>query len=133
MQLFQPPSVTRYDVRFTLAGIPVRVHPLFWLMGIIFGIGTGNLILLLIWVAVVFVSILIHEMGHAFTMRHYGVSPEVILYLGGGLAVPRSEQSGRRWGRFELRTGEQILVSLAGPGAGFLLAALVMIGVVVTG
>ena len=32
MSLFQLPPPTRYDLRFTIAGIPVRVHPLFWLV-----------------------------------------------------------------------------------------------------
>jgi stage IV sporulation protein FB len=133
MVLFQPPSPTRYDLRFSLAGIPVRVHPLFWLMTILFGAGSGGLIQLLIWVAVVFVSILIHEMGHALTMRHYGLGAEVILYLGGGLAVPQTQSFGNRWNSVGITSTHRILISLAGPGAGFLLALLVIIVVIVLG
>jgi stage IV sporulation protein FB len=133
MPLFQPPSATRYDLRFTLLGIPVRVHPLFWIMALIFGAVSGDILQLLIWVAVVFVSILIHEMGHALTMRYYGQAAEVILYLGGGLAVARPDGLRRRWTTVDLTPGQHILISLAGPGAGFLLAALVMVVVVVLG
>jgi stage IV sporulation protein FB len=132
MALFQPPSPTRYDLRFTLLGIPVRVHPLFWLMAIIFGYVSGDLLQLLIWVVVVFVSILIHEMGHALTMRYYGLSAEVVLYLGGGLAVSRPDWRSRR-SSDQLTMIQHILVSLAGPVAGFILAVLVMIGVIVGG
>src|SRR5262249_20445826 len=67
-----------------------------------------------LWVAVVFASILIHELGHAFTQRFYGGHPRITLYSFGGLAYcddcDRSPRS-------------QILISLAGPAAGFLFAA----------
>jgi Zn-dependent protease len=102
-------------------------------MALIFGSVSGGLVQLLIWVAVVFVSILIHEMGHALTMRHYGHAAEVILYIGGGLAVPQPERFSGRWANLRLTTGQHILISLAGPGAGFLLAVLVMLLVVVLG
>src|SRR5262245_8750995 len=97
LALFQPPAPTRYDLRFAVVGIPVRVHPLFWVMALILGSVSADLVQLLVWVVVVFVSILIHEMGHALTMRYYGQPAEVILYIGGGLAVPQSETFGRRW------------------------------------
>jgi stage IV sporulation protein FB len=133
MGLFQPPATTRFDLQFSLLGVPVRVHPLFWLMAVIFGYGNGDLTQLVIWVAVVFVSILIHEMGHALMFRRFGQAAEVVLYIGGGLAVPRSEWVGRRRTNVELTTGERIAVSLAGPGAGFAFAILVMMVVVVLG
>ncbi len=132
MMLFQAPAPTRYDLRFTLADIPVRVHPLFWLMALLFGAISRDMVQLLIWVAVVFVSILIHEMGHALTMRYYGQAAEVVLYLGGGLAVPVSDRYGSRW-TSRLTMGQRILISLAGPGAGFTLALFVMIVVITLG
>jgi Zn-dependent protease len=77
-----------------------------------------------LWVAVVFVSILVHELGHAFLQRHFGGHPWITLYGLGGLAMcddcDRSPRS-------------QILISLAGPAAGFLLAALVVALLAVTG
>ena len=36
-------SPTPYDLKFTLFGIPVRVHPFFWLFSAIMGWGSGNL------------------------------------------------------------------------------------------
>ena len=133
MVLFQPPAPTRFDLRFTLAGVPIRVHPLFWVMALIFGASAGSFIGIVTWVAVVFVSIVAHEMGHALTMRYYGISPEVVLYLGGGLAFPSSEQYNNRWSRGWYSLRQRILISLAGPCAGFLLAALVILVVVLLG
>ncbi|MCB8943955.1 MAG: hypothetical protein H6658_09385 [Ardenticatenaceae bacterium] len=130
MPFFQAPPPTRYDLNFTLAGIPVRVHPLFWLIVLIFGINASTLIGIIIWVVVVFVSILIHEIGHSLAMRMYGIDSFIVLHGFGGLAIPRSA----RWGgRSSDETTEQIIISLAGPIAGFLLAALVIALVILLG
>lgn len=128
MTLFQEPGHTRFDLRFKLFSIPVRVHPLFWLMGLFFGGLSGNLLSAIIWTLVVFVSILVHELGHALTMQFFGQPARVVLYLGGGLAIPDS------WGNGSaLTTNEQIVMLLAGPGAGFLLAGLTLGGVLLMG
>lgn len=108
------PQRTPYDLRFRLLGFPVRVHPLFWLLAVLLGASTLDLGLqfLAIWIGVVFVSILIHELGHAILFRLFGADADIILYSFGGLAVPTMAISGR-WRR--------ILISLAGPFAGFVL------------
>ncbi len=133
MALFAPPQPTRYDLRFTVAGIPVRVHPLFWLMAVLFGASTNNLIYLLVWVAVVFVSIVVHELGHAFVFRLYGQRSQVVLHVAGGLTVPEPSRWGNSSANVSLRPGQEVLVSLGGPFAGFLLAGLVMLVVVAVG
>jgi len=133
MLLFQTPPPTRYDLRFTLAGFPVRVHPLFWLIALLLGSGSGDPLQILIWVVVVFVSILIHELGHALAFRRYGLSSQIILHFAGGLTVPESTLWGSRWANVALGPNEQIFISVAGPGAGFLLAALIITGVLVSG
>ncbi len=125
---FTEPPATRYDLRFNVGPIPVRVHPLFWLIAVLFGASAGGLVPLLIWVAVIFVSILIHELGHAVTMRWFGMGAQVVLHWAGGLAVPEQVRWGNRYANVELRPSQAILISLAGPGAGFLLAALVLAG-----
>ena len=127
MPFFQVPPPTRYDLNFTIAGFPVRVHPLFWLIAILFGLSSNTLTGLVIWVVVVFVSILIHELGHALTMRMYGQDSFIVLHLMGGLAVPQSSRWGGRGGD---ESTQQIVISLAGPFAGFLFAGLV-IGIVI--
>ena len=122
--LLGEPGQTQYDLRFQVAGIPVRVHPLFWLIGLIIGARSGDGVTMLVWIGVVFVSVLVHELGHAFVMRYYGHSPRVVLYMLGGLAIPDSSP----WSigaKSAARTPySQIIISAAGPAAGFGLALL---------
>lgn len=116
---------TRYDLRFSIAGIPVSVHPSFWLIAILFG-ASGNLLLLPIWVLVVFVSLLIHELGHALAFRRHGQSSRILLYFAGGLTIPEPTYWGSGYANVGLTANQQIFISLAGPGAGLLFAALVL-------
>lgn len=132
MMLFQPPPPTRYDLRFSIAGIPVTVHPLFWLIALLLG-SSGDILLIPIWVVVVFISILIHELGHAFAFRRFGQRSQIILHFAGGLTVPQSVGWGSSYATVALSPNQQIFVSLAGPGAGFLFAALVLGAVVALG
>jgi len=131
--MFQVPPPTRYDLRFNLAGFPVRVHPLFWLIAILLGYSSGNIIQILVWVLVVFVSILVHELGHALAFRRYGMSSQIILHFAGGLTVPEATLWGSRWANVSLGPNQNIFISLAGPGAGFIFAGLVIAAVVLTG
>ncbi|MBY0457246.1 MAG: site-2 protease family protein [Gemmataceae bacterium] len=113
------PGQTPYDLRFRVLGFPVRVHPWFWLANALMGSWVLEALgahFLLVWVAVVFVSILVHELGHALAFRRYGSDAEIVLYAFGGLAIPWSHVHGR-WRR--------VAVSLAGPFAGFILCGLV--------
>jgi Zn-dependent protease len=126
MTFFAQPPITRYDLNFRIAGIPVRVHPLFWLMGLLFASSSRNLVNILIWIVAIFVSILIHELGHALVMRVYGIKSQVILYVMGGLTVPESVWWGDKTVNISLNSKQENLVSFAGAGAGFLLAGLVM-------
>ena len=110
-------------MRFTLFGIPVHVQPIFWLVALMLGLpgGTGRreLAELAIWIGVLFVSILVHELGHATAMRVYGRAARIELWGLGGLT---------HWGPGPPVTpGKNIVVSLAGPGAGLLLGAVVFV------
>ncbi len=122
---FQELPPTRFDLRFRMAGIPVRVHPSFWLIAILFG-ASGDVLLLPIWVLVVFLSILVHELGHALAFRGYGQRSHILLHFAGGLTVPEAVSWGSGYASVGLTANQQILISLAGPGAGFLFAALVL-------
>lgn len=113
------PERTPYDLRFRFLGFPVRVHPFFWLGSALLGSSALQVLgaeYLLVWIVVVFVSILVHELGHAIAFRRFGAGAEVVLYAFGGLAIPTHTVSGR-WRR--------IFIALAGPLAGFVLAGLV--------
>ncbi len=132
MSLFQSLPPTQYDIRFSIGGIPVRVHPLFWLVALLLG-SSGALIEIPIWIIVVFVSILIHELGHALAFRFYGIQSQIVLHAMGGLTIPESTPWGTGWANVALSPRQEVFVSLAGPFSGFLLAAFVMAGVVASG
>jgi Zn-dependent protease len=131
--LFQVPPPTRYDLRFSIAGIPVRVHPLFWLIAFLFGYSATNILFTFLWVFAIFVSILLHELGHALAFRRYGQGSSIVLHFGGGLTVPEQVSWGRGWANVALTPRQEIFVSLAGPFSGFLFAALLIGGVLVSG
>ena len=120
MFLNDPPS-TQADLKFTLLGFPVRVHPMFWFGTILLSINAPPKVAVM-WVGAVFLCILAHELGHALVMRRYGFRPRIVLYAFGGLAIRDSGGQGRR-----LTHLNDIAISLAGPLAGFLLAALVFL------
>ena len=61
-------------LRFRLFGIPVSVEPWFWVMAFVLGRGLDirdreSLISTVIFAALVFISILVHELGHALSGR----------------------------------------------------------------
>jgi Zn-dependent protease len=119
----QEPGETQFDWRFRLFAIPVRVHPLFWLVSVILGFsavtqnpGPTGFLYLAMWVACVFVSILAHELGHIFAGQMFGSDGHIVLYSFGGLAI-RSSDVSTHWRR--------IFISFAGPLAGFCLFAIV--------
>jgi Zn-dependent protease len=118
LPVFAEPARTPYDLNFRLFGFPIRIHPLFWLGAALLGANALNdgLHFLLIWIIVVFVSILVHELGHAVAFRRFGAGSHIVLWIFGGLAVPSNAVIGR-WRR--------IVVSLAGPVAGFVLCGIV--------
>lgn len=123
--LFQSPAPTQFDLRFSVAGIPVRVHPLFWLIALLLG-SSGDLIGIPIWIFVVFVSILVHELGHALAFRRYGIRSQIVLHFAGGLTIPESTPWGTGWASVSPSPRQEIIISLAGPFAGFVLAGLVI-------
>lgn len=113
------PNETNFDLRFRAFGIPVRVHPLFWLISALLGWQDGYVQGTLIWVGCVFVSILVHEFGHGLMAAAFGYRPSIVLYGMGGLCYSEGERQSR---------GQRLAVLIAGPGAGFLLAGLVVVG-----
>jgi Zn-dependent protease len=104
---------------FHLGKIPVRVLPSFFLLMLFFNIDSSPARLAL-WAGVVFVSILVHELGHATVCLAYGLEPRIELHGMGGTTSwsPRPLAP--------LAAGQQIAISLAGPFAGFALYALVL-------
>ncbi len=96
---------------------------MFWLSGLILmqrGLEGPRIVL---WLLIYFVSVLVHEMGHALASQAYGARSEVTLHSFGGVAVRNRALS--RW--------RSIAVALAGPGAGFVLGAIALAVLFVVG
>jgi len=123
---------TRFDLSFSILGVPVRVHPLFWLIALLLG-SSGALLEIPIWIFVVFVSVLIHELGHAMAFRFYGIHSHILLHAMGGLTIPEAAPWGSSWASVSPSPKQQIVISLAGPFAGFLFAIFFMAIVIFTG
>src|SRR6516225_592395 len=101
-------------------GIDVRVHPMFWLVTVLMGWANRDhgFAYLLLWVVCIFVSILIHELGHVVMGIVFGSRGRIVLYSFGGLAIG-SANVRNRW--------ERIAVLFAGPCAGFLFLGLLFL------
>ena len=100
---------TPFDLRMHLFRIPIRVHPSFWLLGLLIGWDPEHPQYMVICSLCILFSILIHELGHALTAEAFGWRSEIVLYLFGGLAFSE------RWaGRTPLK---DIFVAAAGPAA----------------
>lgn len=111
------------DVHFRLFGIPCRIHPLFWVASLLFTYPGGHgrpgsevMTLMITGVLCLLVSVLVHEMGHALVMRWAGCRPSIVLYALGGYAEYGHQK--------RLRPLIDIVISFAGPLAGFLLCGL---------
>jgi membrane-associated protease RseP (regulator of RpoE activity) len=106
-------------------GIPVRVHPFFWAAVVLLGLrGNQKPLHMLLWVGACFVSILIHELGHALAARAHGWQPWITLHGFGGLASYRPTYHS---------AASQLLITFAGPGAGFVFAALIVACIAISG
>ncbi len=104
-------------LRFTLFRIPIVIEPWFWLTAFLISGGfqaksREGLTRLLIVASIIFISILVHELGHALTSRKLtGKNPSIKLWAMGGLAYPNTS----------LTRKQSFWVTWAGPLAGFAL------------
>ena len=100
-------------VEFTLFKIPIRVEPVFWItLGLIGFLsvrglpGDAALMGTALFVIAGFISILIHELGHALMIKKYNLPTEIVLSSFGGYATHPAGILTRK---------ESFLVTLAGP------------------
>ncbi|MDE3055259.1 MAG: M50 family metallopeptidase [Verrucomicrobiota bacterium] len=93
--------------------IPISIHPLFWVVAALIGwTFSYTLVGTLIWIGIVFISVLIHEFGHALTALLFRQKTEIRLVALGGL----TSYEGPR-----LRFWQQFLITFNGPLFGFFL------------
>jgi Zn-dependent protease len=114
--------------RFTALRMPVQVHPFFWLLAILFGsswsAGAPDVregwLRTFVGAALVFVGVLVHELGHALAGRKLGRTPSIVLHGWGGVT---SWQSGGP----RLTVGQHVWISFAGPFVGIVLGGGVLL------
>jgi Zn-dependent protease len=110
-----------------IAGVPLQFHWSFLLVGLWlvydswvpgYGFNWDNFQWLLVWISMVFLAVLLHELGHALVARRWGIETEkIVLYpIGGGAFLEKMPEVPR----------EEISIALAGPAVNFLLAGLMV-------
>ncbi len=108
------------SLHFRFLGFPVQVHPIAWLVlgFILLSRASGGPSALLggvVLAAVLFVSILVHELGHALVARGFRLGPiQITIHGFGGLTTHRRSPS----------AAKAMAVTAAGPGAGLILGGL---------
>jgi Zn-dependent protease len=101
-------------------GIPIKIDPSFLIVCAILAYPRlSQPDLLVEWLIVIFVSIIIHELGHALMVRLFGMTPQIMLYSMGGLTSWQDDRG--------VSPPKHIAISLAGPFAGFLFGGIVIL------
>ena len=91
--------------------IPIKISLGFFITsGFIGFLVSRSLIGTLIWMGIIFVSILVHEFGHALTAKGFGQDVKIELIAFGGATIPSGPS---------LSKPKEFLVVLAGPLFGF--------------
>ena len=98
-------------IRFSMFGIPIEVQPFFCLTLVLLGGASGadtqaEILGIGIFVIAGFISILVHELGHALTARHFGAQTHIALIAFGGYAAYSGVRMTRR---------QSFLITAAGP------------------
>ena len=106
-------------LRFPLFGVPVSVHWSFLLVAL-FGMGVYSGAEIAAWTAAVFVAVLLHESGHAFTARGFGAAPvSITLFALGGVTTWSAPKT--------LGPGKRFIISAAGSAVGIAAGVIVIV------
>lgn len=93
--------------------IPIAIHPFFWILAALIGwMSAANLAGMLIWIGIIFVSVLFHEFGHALTAVAFKQKASIQLVALGGLTSFDGPK---------LPFWKQFIIVFNGPLFGFLL------------
>jgi stage IV sporulation protein FB len=109
----------------SVAGTAVRVHVTFllilaWIFGVNYFSGGAQAAWSgLLFIALLFLCVLLHEFGHIFAARAFGVrTPDVILLPIGGVA---------RLERIPERPSQEFLIAIAGPAVNIVMALILIL------
>jgi stage IV sporulation protein FB len=102
---------------FRLAGVPVTVSVWFFVLLGFMATTAGSVASGIAWIIAVCLSLLVHEFGHAFVAKYYGLRPSIVLHGWGGLCNHAPART----------AGQDIFITAAGPGAGLLFGAFIYI------
>jgi len=112
----------------TVAGIEVRIHVTFLLILGVFALlfahdgGLEAAVFGTLFFLALFLCVVLHEFGHAFAARVYGIrTPDITLYLIGGVA---------RLERMPTSPWHELVIALAGPAVNVAIAGFLWIAVV---
>ena len=73
--------------------IPITIRPFFFLTaGLIGFLNSRSLVGTLVWIFVIFISVLVHEFGHGLTARAFGLKPRIELVALGGLTYHQGDK-----------------------------------------
>src|ERR1700732_3587090 len=104
-------------------GIEVRIHLSFLLLLAFFWFQSGTFQSVL-FILILFACVLLHEFGHAFAARAFGIkTPDITLYAIGGVA---------RLNRIPDQPWQELIVAIAGPLVNVVIAAVLIFGIHVT-
>jgi stage IV sporulation protein FB len=93
--------------------IPIAIHGTFWLLAALIGfLNSQSVVGTLIWIGIIFVSVLFHELGHALTALLFKQNPRIELIALGGVTYHDAKKLGF-W--------KQFFIVLDGPLFGLLL------------
>lgn len=110
---------------FDVAGTAVRIHFTFFLLLAWIGAahwmrgGPAEAIDGVLFITILFLCVLLHEFGHVFAARRYGIkTPDVtLLPIGGVASLERMPEKPR----------QEIVVALAGPAVNLVIALILML------
>ena len=94
--------------------IPIAIHPFFWVLAAFIGWinSQGSVTGMAVWIGIIFVSVLIHEYGHALTSVLFKQKAKIALVALGGVTSYEGPK---------LKFWQQFLIVLNGPLFGFFL------------